>query len=130
MIDWVSLVRPHCVLSGWQLFGLVLGNAGIAAVYLRIPWVLRRIVRRLGGAVFGGGIIRRGARFVQACAMTHLAAIIALFMPTLDLAVLVVLLYANIVSWHFDFLVRAAEDVIVETILEARKLSITVARSE
>lgn len=126
MIDWPDLVRPRCVTSGWQLAGLVTGNLGIAAVYLRIPIVLRRIVRRLGGHVLEGRIVRKAARFVQACGLTHLFGVAALFFVEFDAAALIILFYACFVSLAFERVVSAAEEDIVRTVLEARELQAVI----
>lgn len=126
MIDLADLVRPRCIRNGWHLAGLILFHGGIGWVYLRIPWVLRRIVRRLGGAVFGHGIIRKLARFIQACALTHIFYIASLFTDHLDGALLVVLASALVISLAFERVLSSAEDRIVELVLDARSLGVKV----
>lgn len=99
----LHLVRPHCVTSAPLLVGILLGNLGIAICYMRIPWILRRLLRAIGD-IPGAREIRGTKRFVGWCGLTHLSVIVALFFPAFDWPAVFVMLVTVLVS--ADFAIR------------------------
>jgi hypothetical protein len=129
MNNLLSHVRAHCV-TDWRI--LVLFSAfslWIAYSYLRIPFTLRRILRRVGGQVTGGGEVKGFARFITSCGITHIFAVAVLFFVGLDWFSVTWLGWTGYISWRTERLVRDREEVLVQAILEAHHLEVRVSQN-
>ena len=123
ILQW--LVREQCVTSPWILFGLVLGDAAIACVYLWIPVMLRRVLREAGD-ITGKATILGFARFVGACGVTHVLGILTIFMPELDWPRVGWLAWTAAISLQAAIGLKRAERVIVAALIDRKVLEAQV----
>lgn len=122
-MDWHQWVRPHCVTSPWLLVAMVATNGWIAYSYLRIPRIIKRILREVGypRIVLPGAPEAYGtAIFIASCGVTHLFSVAVLFCPSLDWLAISWALWTGGISWWTARRLHKAERLIIATALEAQ----------
>lgn len=116
-------VRRVCVTSPFIFLPQIVFDLAIGYVYIRIPALLRRILRAAGGdRVTGAAEIKSFSIFVGACGVSHLFGVVVLFYPTLDWPRVGWLLWTAVVSWRTLRMLRKSEIVVIAALRDRQSL--------
>lgn len=128
MIDLVSMVRPRCIISAWQLFGLVGTDAAIGLIYLTTSAGMGKMLRDGGGSLrVTAGTMKGATLFIFSCGLTHIFKILTLFFVDLDGAYLAVQVWTALVSaWTLKRFIRQLPR-LIQALRDAHSLATQIA---